>query len=137
MSERISWTLNVQVSGGPKTALSRTIEVHAYDKISVEIPARISESEPGTSDVEVQPAEETSRLRFLLIVATHYAEGLTVAPAEGTPEIPLDGPLLFFSQGVFSLLGESPPQSLTFSNGLETPVTIDILVGRNVTAEES
>ena len=33
MTEKINWTLNVQVVGGPKILASDTIDVDAYDKI--------------------------------------------------------------------------------------------------------
>ncbi len=137
MSESIRWSLNVQVTGGPKSTLGRTIDVHAYDKISVEIPAGTSGTDPGSRNVEIQPAEEIGRLRLLLITTNQYDVAVSVTAEGGTIGIPLDGPLLLFSQGAIGLLGESPPQSLTFNNGLETPVKIDILVGRNVTEEGS
>ena len=36
MSEKINWTLNVQVVGGPKMSASQTVTVDAYDKIPTE-----------------------------------------------------------------------------------------------------
>ena len=39
MPEKISWTLNVQVVGGPKVSAADIMEVEAYDKIEAVAPA--------------------------------------------------------------------------------------------------
>ncbi len=44
MPEMINWTLDVQVTGGPKILASRALSVEAYDKIEVAIPAEFPES---------------------------------------------------------------------------------------------
>ncbi len=58
MTEKINWTLNVQVVGGPKILSSDTIEVDAYDKIDVTI-------EPSEKEVQIQPGD-LGQMQFLL-----------------------------------------------------------------------
>jgi len=65
MPEKINWTLNVQVVGGPKISASDPLEVEAYDKIEAVIPAG------GSATVNVQPG---TGAQFLLITASSYAK---------------------------------------------------------------
>ena len=50
MTESINWSLNAQVSGGPKVMASDTKEIEAYDKIEVTI-----EADNTDKQVEIQP----------------------------------------------------------------------------------
>ncbi len=52
MTEKINWTLNVLVVGGPKILASDTIDVDAYNKIDVTIEPDASEKE-----VQIQPGD--------------------------------------------------------------------------------
>ena len=136
MGERISWNTTVQVTGGPKISLSRTRDIDAYEKISIQIP---SSDPPDSVIVEVQPTEIEGQVQFLLIYADHYdSEGHLICGVDNEPSLsgtvilPLDGPQLLIGPGAIGLLGRSPPQDLYFVNTLtDTEVKIDILVGRN------
>ena len=125
MAEKINWTLNVQVVGGPKIAASETIMVHAYDKIQVTIDAEANKA------VEVQPGGE-DRVQFLLINSDQYGDALTYKVGTATEEVKLDSLQLFMGDGAVGLLGGAPA-TLSFSNGLSQAASIEILVGRNVT----
>ena len=135
MGERISWSINVQVAGGPKISLSRSLDVDAYDKLSV--PVAAGATGESAVPVEVQPASEAGRVLFLLISADRYdIENLACEVRDGeatTLTLPLDGPQVLMGPGAISLLGATPPQTLYFTNGLESEARVDILVGRKAT----
>jgi hypothetical protein len=127
MSEKINWTLNVQVVGGPKISESDTILAEAYDKVQVTIAA-------GDSDVEVdvQPGG-SGQVQFLLISSDQYAEGLTYkVNADSADAVELDGPQVLIGKGAVGLL-DPEPKKLFFSNGLAEDASVQILVGRDAT----
>jgi hypothetical protein len=126
MPEKINWTLNVQVVGGPKMAASETVTVDAYDKIQVTVDAGEDKA------VEVQPGGD-DRVQFLLINSNQSDDKLTYKVGTATEDIKLDAPQLFIGDGAVGLLGEAPGK-LSFSNGLSEAASIEILVGRKVTA---
>lgn len=136
MSEKINWTLNVQVVGGPKMSASQTVTVDAYDKIQVTVGVGAQESKT----VEVQPGP-AGRVQFLLISSDQYGDNgdkLTYKVNDAVnPPIKLDAPQLLIGDGAVGLLGAAPgagPATLHFANGLDKPVNIEILVGRMVAA---
>lgn len=136
MSEQISWTLNVQVTGGPKISTSRTEMFDAYDKITVDIPAGDGTT-PGTATVEVQPGD-AGQVQFLLIKSSVYAvpdeAKLTYQVNDNTADaILLDRLHLLVGAGAVGLLGAAP-QTLLFSNEFDQTASIEILVGRKAKA---
>ena len=126
MTESINWSLNAQVSGGPKVMASDTKEIEAYDKIKVTI-----EAETTDKDVEIQPGG-AGKVQFLLIKSDTYSEDLTYKVNELTKIIKLDALQVFIGNGAVELLTE-PPEKLVFTNDLTNPVSIEILVGRMAT----
>ena len=129
MSEKINWTLNVQVVGGPKMSASQTVTVDAYDKIQLTVDAGAQDKE-----VEVQPGPE-GRVQFLLISSDQFGDDLTYKVNDATGDaIKLDAQQLLIGDGAVGLLGASPPETLSFTNHLPQNVNIEVLVGRNATA---
>lgn len=133
MSEKISWTLNVQVESGPKISESKTITVEAYDKIEVTIKDKATEEE-----VWVQPGDK-GQVQFLLIKSDEYGDKLTytvnvAATTSSISIIKLDALQLFMGDGVAELLDKNKaPEKLFFTNNLGKDVSIEILVGRKAT----
>jgi len=127
MTESINWSLNAQVSGGPKVMASDTKEIEAYDKIKVTIEAGTTE------EVDIQPGVD-DRVKFLLIKSDTYSKDLTYKVNNPTSAdiIKLDALHVFIGIGAVGLLKESP-KKLIFTNDLATPVSIEILVGRIAT----
>jgi hypothetical protein len=127
MPEKISWSLNVQVPGGPKLASSQNLDVDAYDKIVAVIP------HGGTDHtVDVQPGDAT-HVKFLLISSDRYTD-LSYKPKDGTEgtSVKLDAQQLFLGAGSVGLLDKAPKQ-LVFKNADPThDATVQILVGRTV-----
>jgi len=128
MAEKINWTLNVQVTGGPRLSASSTLTVDAYDKIQVGI-------EAGAADkkVEVQPGG-AGHVHFLLILSNPYGEGLTykVNDSGSSKVMKLDGPHLLTGKGAVELL-DPAPTSLFFSSSLGEDAAVEILIGREAT----
>lgn len=120
MPESISWTLNVQVVGGPKISAFDTLVVDAYDKIEAVIHAN------GSAMVNVQPGDDA---QFLLITASSYENLTYQVDASGTG-INLDGAHVLIGAGAVSLLGATQNQ-FEFTNTGGQDVTVSILVGRN------
>lgn len=122
MPKQIKWTLNVQVVGGPKVAAGGTIDVEAHDQVDKVVPAE------GTLLFQVQPG---SLAEFLLITATSY-EGLTYEVDGSGTSVTLDGAHVLIGSGAVNLLGITQNQ-FVFTNTSKEDVTVNILVGRNVT----
>lgn len=131
MTEKINWTLNVQVVGGPKILASDTIDVDAYDKIDVTIEPDASEKE-----VQIQPGD-LGQVQFLLIKSDQYGDGLTYKVNAANDEITLDALQVLIGDGAVGLFKGSP-EKLLFTNNLvsdgdKIPASIQILVGRKAT----
>ncbi len=144
MSEQVSFTAQVKVSGGPSLPISLTLTPGGYDKLRATIPA-------GTTlAMHVQPVAGLARL--LVVTASAYADeansGQTLAvefgQADGTTgeflattpspppsPISLDGPLVITGKGVLASLAEDWTM-LQFTNDLPADVTVDILVCREL-----
>lgn len=158
MAETINWTVDIQVSGGPRISQSRRLLVEAYDKIDVEVPAAEPVAAapgtftPGRADVQVQPGG-AGQVQFLVISSSVYSDQLVyrvntptapvppppVVPGPTTTGVPLDELQLLIGTGAVGLLAE-PPQTLYFSNRIWDAAlnqgqiaSIQIFVGRDAT----
>jgi hypothetical protein len=126
----ITWTVKAEVANGPSFSKATNINVEAYEKIDVVIPA-------AEQDLEV--TIDGSGLQFLAIRVETPSPLVgsqllyKVNDATGT-EIALDQPVqLMVGEGAISLLGATPLGSLFFTNDGADNATISILVGRDAT----
>jgi hypothetical protein len=130
MTKKISWSFNIQVAGGPRLAESNAVEVEAYDDFSVSIDAGSSDKE-----IELQPggAGQTMLLVIRLENVDQYGTDVSykVNNTTATP-VNLDAPHLFIGNGAVGVL-DPAPNSLFFTNGLADPITVQLLIGRDVT----
>jgi len=122
--EKIQWTLNLQVPGGPRLAQTGVLDVEAYDKVSVTLEV----GGPGVN-VDVQPATAAGQVTLLALTASAYDPALTYSVDEGTTTIPLEAPVALIGAGAVGLL-DPTPQRLHLDNGTNVPQTFEILVGR-------
>ena len=124
MPLNITWTLNVQVSGGPNLANSEKIDIDAYDRVTVTLDSTASKT------LEVQPGG-AGKVNFLLVRSSKYGDNLTFkVNAAGNPAHKLTGPLVLVGADGVALLDE-PPNTLIITNNLPQPAAvIEILVGR-------
>ena len=130
MPEKMTWTVTIQVAGGPTLADSQTLTVDAYDLVEMVIP----DNAAGKA-IQVQPGE-ASQVRLLLIKASAYGDKLTysvgAAEADEAKRIPLDTLQLLLGKGSVGLYGKAP-QTFFFYNTLGKDVTVTICAGRLAT----
>lgn len=136
-SKKIGWTLNVQVTDGPKVALTNSITIDAYDWIEVVI---ANDPAGQATAVEIQPGD-VDQVEFLLINSDKFDDpakdevklsySVHELAANVGDHIKLDAPQLLMGSAV-KLLRNSP-DTLHFYNSLGDAVTIQILVGRKAT----
>jgi len=140
MSEKITYSLNIQVTGGPRITASRTIDLEAYDKVTLTVPQKAAPTDPDV-ELSLQPGG-VGLAKFLIIIASSYDKKLTYKINQSdAPEITLDGPQLFTAEGAVGLLynpplsdaSPAPPTTLYFSNTTAAEVSVQILVGRDAT----
>ena len=130
MPETLTWSLTVQIPGGPKLSSSQNLAVDAYDKVDVVIPH-------GGADhtVDIQPSG-ANQLLFLLISADRYADTLTYKPQDetgpGAAAVKLNAQQLLVGTGAVGLL-QKPPKQLIFNNADGAhDANVQILAGRKV-----
>jgi hypothetical protein len=126
MPETIVLTVNAVVAGGPKLSANRTIEVDAYDKISVSIP----DATTGM-DVELQPGG-SGQVTFLLVTSDRYGDDLTYKVNAGATDRVLDQPHILTGKGAVGMLAGAP-ETLSFDNAMGADVEIQVLIGRDAT----
>jgi hypothetical protein len=127
MAVKITWSLNLQVAGGPKITGTDTLEVDAYDTIEVTVPKKTGTD--GTAIVEVQPLA-ADKVKLLIIQSSVYKD-MTYAVDGGATGVKLDAQQLFIGAGAIGLLGTGGPKKITFTNAsTTTEALVQILVGR-------
>ncbi|HEV2805950.1 MAG TPA: hypothetical protein VGW57_13590 [Chthoniobacterales bacterium] len=120
---------NVAVPNGPNLAFNQIIDVDAYDKIDVAVPAQPT----ATTDKKVELVNGTGDVLFIAITADAYSEKLTYKINAGTTVRKLDQPHLFMGKGGVSLF-DAAPATLLFSNpATGTNANVQILIGRDAT----
>jgi hypothetical protein len=123
MAERVTWSYAVQVAGGPTLAGSGAMEVEAYVKLSVVVPAS------GSLDVEVLPGGGGS---VQLLVISPASPSADLSYDVGGETVALDGPHVLIGAGAVGLLAATVG-TLEFSNGGAEDAEISILAGRDAT----
>ncbi|HXI45919.1 MAG TPA: hypothetical protein VNH13_06420 [Candidatus Acidoferrales bacterium] len=118
MAEKLLWTVGVQAVGGPQLAAASALDVDAYDKLAITVPAN------GTADVALGPAGVA--VTCLVIVPPAGATGLSYE-IDGNA-ITLDAPLVLLG-GAVALTGGA--ETLTFTNADAADAAVGILVGRD------
>lgn len=118
MTEKLTWNITITATGGPRLAQGGGLEVDAYDKISVVVPAT------GKTTVELGPTA-TGRMTCLVIAPEKPAKALTYAV--GTTTVELDAPQFLFG-GAVGLTGN--PSTLTLKNAGAADAAVSIFVGR-------
>ncbi|NTU41458.1 MAG: hypothetical protein HGA78_00080 [Nitrospirales bacterium] len=127
MSSTINLALQVSVVAGPSVSVSKKLDVEAYDKINVTIPAAAADKE-----VQIQPGL-SSQVQLILLKASKYGADLKYKVHVNTnPDIVLDQDQLFSGAGQVGLLGANLDK-LFFTNGFSEDVTLEILIGRDAT----
>jgi hypothetical protein len=129
--EKITYAVTVKVVGGPTIPLAGALDVDAYEKLDVTVPARAGGAD-GTADVAVAPGN-LDAVRVLIITSSIEDGKLSFkTSANGAADVPVTGPITLIGGGAVSLLG-AKPDHLTFTNAAPTAAQVAILVGRKAT----
>ncbi|MCD4525958.1 hypothetical protein [Nocardioides sp. cx-173] len=121
MTERLIWDVTVRADGGPQVSASGEIEVDAYDKLSVVVPAG--------ADVAVDLGPSAAgRITALVILPAMPSNELSY-DVDGT-DIGLTHAQFLFG-GAVDLTGN--PAGLTLSNAGSEDAPVEIFVGRDAT----
>ena len=137
MSEQFNWKFTIQVVGGPTMAASGEQVIDAYSKSQIKVPAH-----SGGTDGEVVLALNTTGASILAIRASQYIDpnnttnslqyAITSGGVVGTAA-KMTGPIIMIGESSIRLLG-NPVEMVTFTNPIESEITIDTLVGRDATS---
>ena len=128
MSPNINWNLTVQVANGPTLSIPARVQVEAFNRVEVEIPAT---STAGTKEVDIHSGSSAD-VKFLLIEANDYTTPLTYQVSDDganwVGNVKLDTPQFFAGEGAVSLMGKAP-KHLKFTNNSATAVKVSVLAG--------
>lgn len=127
MAESISWSLEVDVAGGPSISASPKKVVEGYDLTAVEAEAAAGGT-AGTATGGVIPASSTADM--LVITATRYDDTDLTYDLGTATDVALDAPQ-FFTRSQALLAFGADPDVITVNNNLDTPVTVTVLTGRS------
>jgi len=123
MPEQMKWSYSVQAVRGPTVAGNGVLEVDAYLKLNVTVPAN------GTLEVEVLP-DGGGSAQLLVINPGKPSDKLSYK-VDGD-DVLLDSPHILIGAGAVGLLAETVG-TLEFKNDGNEDAEISILVGRDAT----
>jgi hypothetical protein len=123
MPEQLKWSYSVQAVRGPTISGNGILEVDAYLKLNVTVPA------VGSLDVEVLP-DGGGSVQLLVINPAKPSKDLTYIV--DAVNVPLDGPHVLIGAGAVSLLAATIG-TLKFENAGAEDAEISILAGREAT----
>lgn len=123
MPEKVNWSYAARIVGGPTVAASGVMNVEAYLKLTVTVPAG------GSLDVEVLPGGGGSAQLLVINPATPSPD---LTYTVGAEQVVLDGPHVLIGAGAVALLA-STIGTLEFANAGAEDVEVSILAGRDAT----
>ena len=142
---KINLSLTVQVESGPQLACPINLQVQAYGKLDIEVPAATTTAgttTSGTANVDLQPSAG-NRVKLLLIKPNVTpVTNLAYIVSDGDPtsekktgSIDLNEPHLYTADMIAlfkTATGERiDPKVLKFTNDNDKKIAIEILVGRD------
>lgn len=126
MSETLKWSYQTTGVGGPTLSAKGEMQVDAYMKLNVTLPANSQQQA-----VEILTGDEGGALQFLIINPKAPSNNLSYTAGDG-PAVVLDGPHVLIGSGAVSLLAATVG-TLTFTNNDSEVAEISILAGRDAT----
>lgn len=129
---KVTYTISVQVAGGPQLNVPRTRDVEAIDKLDIVL--------PKTDDltVDLQPGA-ASKIALLLVKSDVYGKEITFTLKGGGDEsdpLTLEEPQLFINDAM-TLFGVATPTSIKFKSTFadaNKKANIEVLVARRAGA---
>lgn len=128
MSHSIAWKFQIQAAGGPTLAASSTLSMDAYEKTQVILSS-------GDTDKVVSLAANAA---LLIVSASAYTDSvpahqLSYKINNAGSAIVLPSALILIGKPAVDQFAQAALTSLSFTNGLDNDVVIDILTARDAT----
>jgi hypothetical protein len=134
--ERISFSVTIQVAGGPSLPIAGTLEVEAYEKFDIAVPPSVAGTN-GSAKISVAPVD-ISKVQLLVIISDindgtikFQHSSSSTSPPQGV--IDLKGPVTLIGTSAVSLLN-ADTADLTFTNSGSQAARVTLLVGRDASA---
>jgi hypothetical protein len=126
----ITYSLNLQLPGGPKFTFNDKVSVEAYDLLSVDVP-------PGTEwmTVHVEPDDLSNMVLTLINRTDKNGKDLYYKVNDGQ-KVALSGLNVVLGTGAHGLL-KAAPQTLKFNTTGDQPAQVTILIGRKASVAAS
>lgn len=133
MAEKVSWTMQLRIDGGPAISAANQVTVDAYDKASIDLTKGVAKT------IQVQPAPGLAQ--YLVITASAYSDpkddkanvSFKFAKIDGTAisskDIQLDDALVVTGQAALASIAQDWT-GLTFKSTFADPITVNVLVCR-------
>jgi hypothetical protein len=133
--ERISFSVTIQVAGGPSLPIAGTLEVEAYEKFDIAVPPSVAGTN-GSAKISVAPVD-ISKVQLLVIISdindgTIKFQHSSSSTSSSQGVIDLKGPVTLIGTSAVSLLNEIA--DLTFTNSGSQAARVTLLVGRDASA---
>jgi hypothetical protein len=133
--ERISFSVTIQVAGGPSLPIAGTLEVEAYEKFDIAVPPSVAGTN-GSAKISVAPVD-ISKVQLLVIISdindgTIKFQHSSSSTSSSQGVIDLQGPVTLIGTSAVSLLNEIA--DLTFTNSGSQAARVTLLVGRDASA---
>ncbi len=133
MAEKVSWTMQIRIDGGPAISAASQVTVDAYDKASLDLTKNAA-----TKTVQVQPAPGLAQ--YLVITASAYSDpndtnaklSFKFAKIDGSAigkDIQLHDALVVTGQSALASIAQDWT-GLTFTSTFADPITVNVLVCR-------
>jgi hypothetical protein len=133
MADKVVWSLNVEIPGGPKLVLPpQSVSLESYGKTVVTVPGEDPKKagDPGKVAVALLPAGATAL--FLLITASEYSK-VSYKPKGAAKEIVLDSPQVFTGAGSLALAGDLTSVEFINAAGKGKDTVVTIIAGYDAT----
>ncbi len=132
MAEKVSWTMQIRIDGGPAISAANQVTVDAYDKASLDLTKGVAKT------IQVQQAPGLAQ--YLVITASAYSDpndtnaklSFKFAKIDGSAigkDIQLHDALVVTGQSALASIAQDWT-GLTFTSTFADPITVNVLVCR-------
>jgi hypothetical protein len=136
MSQKISWTLDVQVEKGPTFHKEQYVSVDAYDYIEVDVDKIADPNNPVPKQIFIHAGGDSGPVQFVLINSDKFSDDLSYSidsdEADAANRIKLDGLQVLMGKEIAGQIADDFKEIYIYNNS-DSKVRIQVLVGRMAT----
>ena len=129
--EKMSYSVMVQMVGGPSLPIFGFMELDAYEKITVTVPKK-TDGTNGSADVVVSPGDLDDTKALIITSSIEDGKVSFKTSKAGAQPNYISGPITLIGSTACKLLG-TKPDKLSFTNAGDNDADITIFVGRSAT----